>query len=197
MPAELSAWLSATKALLSAYPWVFFVIAGVVLVVERRGALWQRAKNLGGRVRGWFADRPKVAMPRIGLSVWLLVAMGVVSMAPWKGCDLPSIPSWPSTPTVSPEKATAVTYVYEKDKTAIPVQVLVGINRLNREKKVVASHFEEDATDGDEQVPDQYKVPLKAAQEAGLPALVVTAGDKVLKVVKDPKTEAEVIGAVQ
>jgi hypothetical protein len=100
-------------------------------------------------------------------------------------------------PTVSPQKATAVTYVYEKDVTAVPVPVLVAINRLNREKKVVASHFEEDTTDGDEQVPDQYKVPLKAAQDAGLPALVVTAGEKVLKVVKDPKTEQQVMEAVQ
>jgi hypothetical protein len=100
-------------------------------------------------------------------------------------------------PTVSPQEATAVTYVYEKDVTAVPVPVLVAINRLNREKKVVASHFEEDTTDGDEQVPDQYKVPLKAAQDAGLPALVVTAGEKVLKVVKDPKTEQQVLEAVQ
>jgi hypothetical protein len=100
-------------------------------------------------------------------------------------------------PTVRPQKATAVTYVYEKDVTAVPVPVLVAINRLNREKKVVASHFEEDTTDGDEQVPDQYKVPLKAAQDAGLPALVVTAGEKVLKVVKDPKTEQQVLEAVQ
>jgi hypothetical protein len=100
-------------------------------------------------------------------------------------------------PTVRPQKATAVTYVYEKDVTAVPVPVLVAINRLNREKKVVASHFEEDTTDGDEQVPDQYRVPLKAAQDAGLPSLVVTAGEKVLKVVKDPKTEQQVMEAVE
>jgi hypothetical protein len=100
-------------------------------------------------------------------------------------------------PTVRPQKATAVTYVYEKDVTAVPVPVLVAINRLNREKKVVASHFEVDTKDGDEQVPDQYKVPKAAAEEVGLPALVVTAGEKVLAVVKDPKTTEQVLEAVE
>jgi hypothetical protein len=120
---------------------------------------------------------------------WLALIVGGLMLL--NGGNLPSLP------TVSPEKATAATYVYEKDVTAVPVPVLVAINRLNREKKVVASHFEEDTTDGDEQVPDQYRVPLKAAQDAGLPSLVVTAGEKVLKVVKDPKTEQQVMEAVQ
>jgi hypothetical protein len=62
---------------------------------------------------------------------------------------------------------------------------------------VVATVFEDDTRDGSGEVPDQYKVPLAAAQQAGLPALVVTAGDKVLKVAKDPKTEAEVMEAAQ
>jgi hypothetical protein len=93
--------------------------------------------------------------------------------------------------------ATAATYIYEKDDTAVPVAVSTGINRLNREKKIVATLFEEDTRDGNGEVPDQYKAPLGAAQQAGLPALVVTNGEKVLNVVKDPKTEAEVWGAVQ
>jgi len=96
-------------------------------------------------------------------------------------------------------KATAATYVYEKSQTAIPSPVLAALNRLNVDRSAesfVASVFEQDTTDGDEQIPDQYKVPLAAAKETGLPALVVTAGQLVLKVVKNPQTEADVIGAI-
>lgn len=92
--------------------------------------------------------------------------------------------------------ATAATYIYEKDNTAIPVGVSTGLNRLNREKNIRATLFEEDTVDGDGDVPDQYKVPLEAATKAGLPALVVTAGDAVLKVVKDPRTEQQVMEAI-
>lgn len=104
----------------------------------------------------------------------------------------------PNPPPVDPTtKATAATYVYEKDDGDIPTPVVVALNRLNREKNIVATPFEDDTTDGDGEVPDQYKVPLEAAKEAGLPSLVVTAGATVLKVVKAPTTEADVIEAVQ
>jgi hypothetical protein len=111
----------------------------------------------------------------------------------------PEIPD-PTTPTVpapKPTTATHATYVYEKDVTAVPSPVAAGLNRLNREKKIVATLFEEDTVDGTGQTPEQYVVPLKAAQSAGLPALVVTAGAAVLKVVKAPTTEAAVLEAVQ
>ena len=91
--------------------------------------------------------------------------------------------------------ATSATYVYEKDATAVPSEVMSGLNRLNRERKIVATLFEQDSTDGDAQVPDQYKIPVAKAKEAGLRALVVLAGDSVLAVVKDPKTEKQVVEA--
>lgn len=97
------------------------------------------------------------------------------------------------TPIATP---TAATYVYEKDDGPVPAPVQAGINRLNREKKVIASVFEDDTKDGASDVPDQYKVPLAAAQKAGLPALIVTAGAVVVKVVKEPKTEQAVFEAV-
>jgi len=105
------------------------------------------------------------------------------------GCD--SVPFAPS------QGVTQATYVYEKDDTAVPGAVQFALNRLNRERKIVATLFEDDTTDGMGEVPDQYKVALKAAQDAGLPALVVQAGDKVVRVVKDPKTEAEVMEAAR
>lgn len=101
-------------------------------------------------------------------------------------------------PIVSPSTpATAAVYVYEKDQGSIPPAVLAGINRLNRENKILATTFEDDNTDGDNDLPEQYKVPVQAAREAGLPALVVTAGDKVLRVVKAPTTLEQTVEATR
>lgn len=104
----------------------------------------------------------------------------------------------PTTPAIPPtEKATAAVYVYEKDDTPVPPAVLSALNRLNREKHVVGTLFEADTKDGTGEVPEQYKAALDAAKGAGLPALVVIAGKAVARVVKNPQTEADVIGAVQ
>lgn len=92
---------------------------------------------------------------------------------------------------------TAVVYVYEKDQAAIPSAVQSGLNRLNREKKIVATIFDRDTVDGNGEVPDQYKVPLAAAVDKGVPSLVVMSGSDVRRVVKDPKTEEEVMEAAK
>lgn len=120
---------------------------------------------------------------RIG---WLLVALAVFSL--FKGGG--------SLPLVGPA-VTSVTYVHEQRSTKIPSSVLVALDRINRELKIRATTFDVDTKDGDEQVPDQYKLPLSAAQEAGLPSLVVVAGNEVLRVVKDPKTADAVWEAAQ
>ena len=116
----------------------------------------------------------------------LLLAVGAVWML--FGGKLPA--------TIAPVKATAATYIYEKDTTTIPVPVLSALNKLNRERKIVATAFEQDTVDGSGETPEQYKIPLAAAKEAGLPSLVVTADKAVLAVVKSPATEEAVIGAV-
>jgi len=100
-------------------------------------------------------------------------------------------------PVVPVLKATAATYVYEKDATAITAGVMAGLNRLNREKKLIASLYEDDNTNGKDSVPAQYRVALEAAKKAGLPALIITNGDTVLNVVKAPVTEQQVWEAVQ
>ena len=94
------------------------------------------------------------------------------------------------------QKPTAATYVYEKDTTAIPNPVMAALNTLNTQG-IVATIFEQDTTDASGETPEQYKVPLTAAKAAGLPSLVVTAKDKVLRVVKDPKTDAAVLEAAK
>lgn len=118
---------------------------------------------------------------------WFLILYGIFSFMQGGGVSLP---------IVGPA-ATAATYVYELRESAPPSAVYAGINQLNREKKVVANLYDDDTTDGAGEVPDQYKTAVTAAREAGLPALVVTGGDKVLNVVKDPKTVEAVVGAVQ
>jgi hypothetical protein len=100
-------------------------------------------------------------------------------------------------PPVVTEKVTAVTYVYEKDSGGVPSAVGGALDKLNRrEPPIMATAFEEDTKDATGDTPLQYKAALIAAQAAGLPVLVVQAGDKVLKVVKAPKTDSEVLEAV-
>jgi len=95
-----------------------------------------------------------------------------------------------------PVNVTAATYVYEKDETAVPSPVMAALNTLNKQG-IVATLFEEDTTDGTGDTPEQAKVPLAAAKAAGLPALVVTAGEKVVRTVKDPKTAEAVLEAAK
>lgn len=93
-------------------------------------------------------------------------------------------------------KVTAVTYVYEKDATAVPRPVQAALNKIHAAGGgVVASLFEDDSTTGEGTVPRQYQAALKAAREAGLPCLVVLNGETVVRVVKAPTTEDQVMEA--
>src|SRR3990167_7811031 len=99
---------------------------------------------------------------------WLVV----IALA-WVAIAQPDLPAW--WPSVGPPstKATTATYVYEKDQGGIPAPVAAALNALNRrEPKVLATTFEKDTTDGSGEVPAQYQIPLEAALEAGVPALV-------------------------
>ena len=110
--------------------------------------------------------------------------------------DDPDVPE-PVDPTPSPSKVTAVCYVYEKDEGPIPNPILVALNRLNREQKIVATVFERDTTNGDGNVPSQYKPIADAARASGLPSLVVMAGETVVRTVKAPTTEDQVMEAAK
>jgi hypothetical protein len=121
----------------------------------------------------------------------LLLAAGLVLLAG----PLPSIP-WPVPAVTAPAAATAAVYVYEKDATAVPVGVTVGLNKLNRERKIVATLLEADSTDGAGDVPDQYRDALAAATASGLPALVVLSGSTVLSVTPAPTDADEIARAV-
>lgn len=109
-------------------------------------------------------------------------------------------PEPPPDPTRPPStRPTAAVYIYEKDRHSPPRAVQAALDKINRDgvSGVVGSLHEQDATTGDGQVPAQYRTQLQAARAAGLPALVVSAGDQVLRVIRDPQTEADVMEAVR
>ncbi len=99
-----------------------------------------------------------------------------------------------SLPVIGPSKATAATYVHAP-KAVLPAGVMAGLNELNA-KGIVATSIAEDATDGDGQVPEQYKHTLPAAKVAGIPSLVVQSGETVIRTVKAPTTKQQVLEAV-
>jgi len=101
-------------------------------------------------------------------------------------------------PTIVPptNNVTAVVYVFEKDDTAVPGAVSFAMDKINRDG-IEATIFDDDIVDGTGEVPDQYKIALAAAREAGMPVLVVLAGDKVVRVVKAPTTEQAVMEAIR
>jgi hypothetical protein len=111
---------------------------------------------------------------------------------------LPQVSSCPAVvPSVAvPSAATAAVYVYEKDESPVPAYVASALNKLNRERKIVATLFEADQYDGQGQVPEQYRLALQAARKAGMPAIVAMAGTTVLRVVTKPASEAAVMEAV-
>lgn len=100
----------------------------------------------------------------------------------------PSVPVAPPAPVVvtPSDKVTTVTYVYDFRNNPTPSSAVnAALNKLNRERDVTATLFEQGTFDGDDETPDQYKAALAAAKEKGLPALVVLAGSKVLRVIPD------------
>jgi len=109
----------------------------------------------------------------------------------------------PSDPTVTvPGQATRAVYIYEKDSGAVPPQVSGALNKLNKlaledGTGFVADEYEEDTKSGNTPVPAQYKTARAAALEAGLPCLVVLSGQDVLKVVKNPKSESDILEAIR
>ena len=105
------------------------------------------------------------------LLLWLAIYGGQIP-----GCTIPGIPS---------QKATAATYTIDDKKHSVPPPVAAALNTLNR-RGIVATVDEVDTLDGQGEIPDQYRVSRPAAVAAGLPALVVMGGDKVLSVLKNP-----------
>lgn len=93
------------------------------------------------------------------------------------------------------QKPTAVTYVHD-EKAVLPAGVMAALSELN-DKGIIATALPDDGTNGDGKIPEQYKFTLPAAKEAGIPSLVVQAGEKVLRTVKAPTTKQAVLEAAK
>lgn len=146
-------------------------------------------------------NNPEVAGPPLLAQRWVVVGHGpqpppVVVDPDAPTPDVPT-PVTPVTPA-DPSAVTQVTYVYEKDRDGEPSSgVMVALDKLNRQG-ILATKFEDDTTDGDDDVPAQYAVALKAAKEKGeQAALVVQAGAVVKSVWHNIRTEADVMEAAK
>jgi hypothetical protein len=119
--------------------------------------------------------------------------MVAVAFVQRQGFTLPFSPLAPAKPN-----ATVATYVYEKDDGAVPAAMLAALDALNKQG-IKATVFEDDDRDADGDIPDQYKVPHAEATKVGLPQLVRTAGDTVVKVVRPAKdaTVEQILEAVK
>lgn len=122
--------------------------------------------------------------PYVGLIGLLAIALLLL------GDGLPAW-SWPVA-----TKPDAVVYTFEKDLHGIPSPVMAALDRLNRQG-ILATTDEIDTTDGTGDVPDQYKLSRPAAVAAGMPALVVLGGGRVIRAVSKPTTLEQVMEAAQ
>lgn len=134
------------------------------------------------------------------------ISEGLAATAVVLGGTAPADPTQPDPPPTKPPPVTTaglhVTLVYEKDQGPVRPTVAAALAKLNQQaidagRSPFADEFEEDTVDGTGEVPDQFRLALDAARKAGLPALVVVAGGKLVRVVKDPRTEADVLEAVK
>lgn len=150
-----------------------------------------RAYLIQVAVNGEEGQPPRVAMK------WFVVG-GVSPRPPPEPTPVPPGPEPEPTPEPQPTTVTAVVYVYEKDQGGVPSGVMKGLDRLNRERKIIATAVDDDVTDGDGDTPEQYKIPFQAARDSGkLPSLVVMTGATVKQVWHDVTTEQHVMEAAK
>lgn len=131
----------------------------------------------------------------VQLPLWKVIALGLCAwliFAGPKGCTVPSI---------VPSKPSLIVMLYEAEKGPLPPYALGAANELN------AAGFEVRPADDDEltgsgEVPAWLKPALEPGRaimgsEQNDDALIVLAGDRVLKAMKLPATKAEILEAVK
>ena len=156
----------------------------------------------GLKVRVYFsADKPGVYVLVLldgnsgGLALHRITVGGPAPVVPPVNPTTPG-PVDPNQPAPGPSKVTQVTLVYEQRGNPLNPQVLSALNTLNRQG-VLSTTFDQDTTDGTGDTPEQYKAALAAAKQAGLPCLVVQAGQSVVRVISNPTTSEHVLEAVR
>lgn len=139
-------------------------------------------------------NSPDASVPPVVAQLWVRIGRG--PRPPPNDPTDPDVKPDPKPVEPAPSTITAVVYVYEKDDGTPPPGVLSGLNRLNREQKILATAIDDDVTNGDGDTPEQYKIPVESARSKGLPALVVMRGTKP-EVWHDVNTEPDVLGAIK
>lgn len=110
------------------------------------------------------------------------------------------IPNPTPTPTPDPtRKVSQVTYVFEKDDNNPPRPVSLALTKINVDSgyAIAASEFEDDTVNASGVTPKQYVTALAEARKVGLPALVVQSNGTVIRTLKSPTTEAQVLEAAK
>lgn len=150
-------------------------------------ALLSAAKRLAPKLPSCNPLTVKVELPlwKVAVLVGLFWSVSGGGLPDWK------LPGWNLPAFVT--KASEATYVWDKSQGGVPPAVMSGLNKLNTERNILATQFEQPDSGN---IPDQYAVAFEAAKKNGLPSLVALAGQRVLKVTKDPRTEEAVLGGV-
>ena len=83
-----------------------------------------------------------------------------------------------------------LTYAHERDVAPVPADVIRAFRDINANKElgIVATVYEIDQTDGDDDIPDQYKVSRAEQKKVGGPVIVVESGGKAVLNVVPPVT---------
>lgn len=135
------------------------------------------------------------------LTIAAMSAAIALAVAAWQIGPAPAPRPGPGpAPVVEPDveptpQVTSVVYLHKKS-TRIPPAVKGAINEINRGGEIRASLHLYSTTDGDGEVPDQFKPAVEAVSEHELPTLVILAGDEVVDRIADPRTKDDVLEAL-
>ncbi len=91
------------------------------------------------------------------------------------------------------QKVSQITYVFAKERADPPSEITQVLTELGKQEGVHVGQIDHEARTGSGNFPSQYLVARDAAKNAGLPALVFQASDKVLLTMQNPKTQDAVL----
>jgi hypothetical protein len=181
-------------------------VAGVLLILFGAPLLYA-AKAVGGFIAARIPKRTPVSFAgifsaKLSIEWWkvFVLAACLWLMAGGGGFKLPTW-TWPSWPVIVP-KPTLVVMLHEASHGPLSSDAKGAANELTaagREVRMV----DDDVTDGLGEVPDWLKPALEPGRtvmggtEGKEHALVVLAGDRVVKAVKLPATKAEILEAAK
>lgn len=183
-----------------------FVIGAVVCVLIFFGPqIWSGVKRVGFFVRKRLPSVATLKAPSGKIELTYLQFAGLIlamflMMGGVKGCTLPTLPGLPSWTWVVAPKPTLIVMLHEESHGPLSSDAKGAANELTaagREVRMV----DDDVTDGLGETPDWLKPALEPGRkvmggtDGKEKALVVLAGERVVKAVKLPPTRPEILEA--